>query len=76
MLPSGILQSSRMMLAVDEALMPNLSSFFPRERPGCGMGIRNALIPYIHREVEEIKKAKLYNLMFMFLVRGCVVPCV
>lgn len=44
-LPSGILQSSRMMLAVDVALMPSLSSFFPRESPGCGRGIRNALIP-------------------------------
>lgn len=47
-LPSGTLQSSRMMLAVDEALMPNLSSFFPRESPGCGMGTRNALIPCRH----------------------------
>lgn len=48
MLPSGTLQSSRMMLAVDEALMPNLSSFFPRESPGCGMGTTNALIPCRH----------------------------
>lgn len=46
---SGILQSSRIMLAVDEALIPSLSSFFPRESPGCGMGIRKALMPYRHR---------------------------
>lgn len=46
MFPSGILQSSRMMLAVDEALMPNLSSLFPKESPGCGSGMRKALIPY------------------------------
>lgn len=49
MLLSGTLQSSRIMLAVDEALMPSLSSFFPRESPGCGMGTRNALIPCRHR---------------------------
>lgn len=62
MLSSGILQSSRMMLAVDEALMPSLSSFFPRESPGCGMGMRKALIPCTHgktkRQFEEIKKAQ------------------
>lgn len=46
MLPRGILQSSRMRLAVEVALMPSLSSFFPRDRPGWGMGTRNALIPY------------------------------
>lgn len=55
MLSSGILQSSRIMLAVEEPLMPNLSSFFPRESPGCGMGIRNALIPYRHKKIQEIK---------------------
>lgn len=48
MFPNGILQSSRIMLAVDDALMPSLSSFFPRESPGWGMGIRNALIPCTH----------------------------
>lgn len=48
MFPSGTLQSSRMMLAVDDALMPSLSSFFPRESPGCGMGTRKALIPCRH----------------------------
>lgn len=57
MLPSGILQSSKMMLAVDEALMPNLSSFFPRESPGCGMGTRNALIPCRHGRQKAGKKA-------------------
>ena len=48
MLSSGTLQSSRMRLAVDEALMPNLSSFFPRESPGWGMGTRKALMPCRH----------------------------
>ena len=41
----GILQSSNIKLQVDDALMPNLSSFFPSENPGIGFGTMKALIP-------------------------------
>lgn len=41
----GIRQSSKMRLAVDEARMPSLSSFFPSVSPGVGMGTRKALMP-------------------------------
>lgn len=41
----GMRQSSKMRLAVEEALMPSLSSFLPSERPGHGMGTRKALMP-------------------------------
>ena len=42
----GIRQSSNMRLHVDEARIPNLLSFAPRERPAVGIGTMNALIPY------------------------------
>lgn len=41
----GMRQSSKMRLAVDEARMPSLSSFFPSVSPGVGMGTRKALMP-------------------------------
>lgn len=41
----GILQPSMMRFAVDEARMPSLSSFFPRDMPGLSNGTMNALIP-------------------------------
>lgn len=41
----GMRQSSKMRLPVDEARMPSLSSFFPNESPGVGMGTRKALMP-------------------------------
>lgn len=41
----GIRQSSKIRLAVEEARMPSLSSFFPSDSPGVGMGTRNALMP-------------------------------
>lgn len=42
----GILQSSKIRLQVEVALIPSLSSFFPRDRPAMGLGTRNALIPW------------------------------
>lgn len=42
----GMRQSSKMRLAVDEARMPSLSSFFPSVSPGVGMGTRKALMPW------------------------------
>lgn len=41
----GIRQSSKIKFAVDEALIPSLSSFFPSERPGDGISTKKALIP-------------------------------
>lgn len=41
----GIRQSSNIRLAVEEARIPSLSSFFPSDSPGVGMGTRNALMP-------------------------------
>lgn len=41
----GILQSSKIRLQVEVALIPSLSSFFPRDKPEMGLGTRNALIP-------------------------------
>lgn len=41
----GMRQSSKMRLAVDEARMPSLSSFFPSVSPGVGMGTKKALMP-------------------------------
>lgn len=41
----GIRQSSNIRLAVEEARMPSLSSFFPRDSPAVGIGTRNALMP-------------------------------
>lgn len=41
----GIRQSSNIRLAVEEARIPSLSSFFPSESPGVGMGTRKALMP-------------------------------
>ena len=41
----GILQSSNIRLPVDVALIPNLSSFFPKLSPAIGFGTRKALIP-------------------------------
>lgn len=43
---SGIRQSSRIRFAVDDARIPSLSSFFPSDRPGWGIGTRKALIPW------------------------------
>lgn len=54
-LTSGIRQSSRIRFAVDDALIPSLSSFFPRDRPGWGIGTRKALIPWEYT-------AKVYSL--------------
>lgn len=42
----GMRQSSKMRLAVDEARIPSLSSFFPSVSPGVGMGTRKALMPW------------------------------
>ena len=41
----GILQSSKITLLVAEALIPSLSSFFPRLSPSVGLGTMKALIP-------------------------------
>lgn len=41
----GIRQSSNIRLAVEEARIPSLSSFFPSDSPAVGMGTRNALMP-------------------------------
>ena len=41
----GILQSSKITLLVAEALIPSLSSFFPRLSPSVGFGTMKALIP-------------------------------
>ena len=41
----GITQSSIMTLEVDEALIPSLSSFLPRDTPGALLGTIKALIP-------------------------------
>lgn len=41
----GIRQSSNIRLAVEEARIPSLSSFFPNDSPAVGMGTRNALMP-------------------------------
>lgn len=75
MYPSGILQSSRIILAVDEALMPNLSSFFPRESPGCGMGTRKALIPYRIETAFPIITG-VHHLCGENVEMCCVMPCV
>ena len=42
----GILQSSKIKLHVEEAFIPNLSSFFPKLSPGVGIGTKKALIPW------------------------------
>lgn len=44
----GTLQPSMMMFAVDDARIPSLSSFLPREIPGESIGTTNALIPLIN----------------------------
>lgn len=75
MYPSGNLQSSRIILAVDEALMPNLSSFFPRESPGCGMGTRKALIPYRIETAFPIITG-VHHLSTENVEMCCVMPCV
>lgn len=61
MFPSGILQSSRMMLAVEDALMPSLSSFLPRDSPGCGIGTKNALIPCRQFTLSQLSRKKRTN---------------
>ena len=38
-------QFSKISKQVEEALIPNLSSFFPRLSPSVGLGTMNALIP-------------------------------
>ena len=40
-----ISQSSKIILQVDEPLMPNLSSFLPSDKPFVGFGTTNAEIP-------------------------------
>lgn len=44
----GTLQPSMMRLAVEDALMPSLSSFFPKDMPGLSNGTIKALIPLKH----------------------------
>lgn len=52
----GMRQSSKMRLAVDEARMPSLSSFFPSVRPGVGMGTRKALMPLLCKDLSVLAK--------------------
>lgn len=50
----GMRQSSKMRLAVDEARIPSLSSFFPSVSPGVGMGTRKALMPCKGRQTDSM----------------------
>lgn len=43
--PLGILQLSKVTVAVDDALIPSLSSFFPMDTPGCFISTMKQLIP-------------------------------
>ena len=46
---------------VEDARMPSLSSFFPRERPGVGLGTMNALIPYRQNWENNVIIGPIYN---------------
>ena len=45
----GMQQSSNIKLHVEEAFIPSLSSFFPRESPLVGFGTINALMPFFNK---------------------------
>lgn len=55
----GMAQSSKISWQVELALMPSLSSFFPRLRPSMGFGTKKALMPY-REALAKVHKRLLY----------------
>jgi hypothetical protein len=52
----GIRQSSNIRLHVELALIPNLSSFFPNDKPSVGFFTINALIPLCLSDLSVVAK--------------------
>jgi hypothetical protein len=54
--PFGIIQSSKIKLHVELALIPNLSSFLPNDKPSVGFLTINALIPLCLSDLSVVAK--------------------
>jgi hypothetical protein len=52
----GIIQSSNIRLHVELALIPNLSSFLPNDKPSDGFLTINALMPLCFRDLSVVAK--------------------
>lgn len=68
----GMRQSSKMMLPVDEARMPSLSSFFPNESPGVGMGTRKALMPLFCKDLSVLAKTTVAEASQQLVIQALV----
>lgn len=64
----GILQSSNMRLQVDDALMPSLSSRFPKLNPGMGFGTIKALIPLCLSDLSVVANITLHVDSYPFVI--------
>lgn len=51
-----MIQSSKIRLHVELALMPSLSSFFPNDKPSLGFFTINALIPLCFNDLSVVAK--------------------
>ena len=54
--PFGMRQSSKIRLHVELARIPNLSSFFPNDKPSLGFLTINALIPLCFNDLSVVAK--------------------
>ena len=52
----GMTQSSMMTLEVEEARIPNFSSFLPKDNPGASRGTIKALIPLCFLDLSVVAK--------------------
>lgn len=52
--------------------MPNLSSFFPSERPAVGLGTMNAEIPLCLRDLSVVAKTTVASLSYPLVIQDLV----
>lgn len=68
----GILQSSNIKLQVDDPRIPNLSSFFPKERPAVGLGTTKAEIPLCFRDLSVVAKTTVASDSYPLVIHALV----
>ena len=66
----GILQSSKITLLVAEALIPSLSSFFPRLSPSVGFGTMKALIPLCFLDLSVVANTTTPDAWYEFVIQA------
>ncbi len=66
----GIIQSSNIRLHVEVALIPNLSSFFPNDKPSVGFFTRNALMPLCLSDLSVVAKTTTASASYPFVLKN------